>query len=82
MNKRKVIQTGEIEDTSNIHYLKCKFGDYNVIVKVNDKYLKILPNKPLMPIASFIEIYSLIANNKTLSPMLSDKEYMHNIFFY
>lgn len=54
----------------------------SVIVKVGDRYLKIFPDIPLLPIASFVEIYSLIVNNSKISPLLYSKEYMHNILLF
>ncbi|WP_435357091.1 hypothetical protein [Emticicia sp. SJ17W-69] len=54
----------------------------SVIVKVGDKYLKIFPDIPLLPIASFVEIYSLIMNNSKILPLLYSREYMHNILIF
>lgn len=54
----------------------------SVIVKVGDRYLKIFPDIPLLPIASFVEIYSLIVNNSKISPLLYSREYMHNILLF
>lgn len=79
-NKPTPSLTYNFETKKVIDYDK-NFKD-SVIIKVNDKYLKIFPDIPLIPIAPLIEVYSLIANNKTLSPMLSDKEYMHNVLIF
>jgi len=68
-------------DTKKVIDYNKNFED-SVIVKVDNKYLKIFPDRPLMPIASFLEIYSLIVYNKALSPILFDKEYMHNILIF
>lgn len=54
----------------------------SVIIKVNDKYLKIFPDIPLIPLAPLVEIYNLVANNSKVASILYDKEYTHNILIF
>lgn len=64
-DSQKVINYEKIEDST--------------IVKIGEKYLKIFPDSPLMPIASNLELYSFVHQHPTL---VVNYQYQQNLLLF
>ena len=61
----KVINFKKIEDST--------------IIRIGEKYLKVIPDNPLMPIASYLELYSLAYQHPTL---IANYKYQQNLLLF
>lgn len=62
---QKVINFKKIEDST--------------IIRIGEKYLKVIPDNPLMPIASYLELYSLAYQHPTLT---ANYQYQQNLLLF
>lgn len=62
---QKVINFKKIEDST--------------IIRIGEKYLKFIPDNPLMPIASYLELYSIVYQHPTL---IANYQYQQNLLLF